>query len=134
MNQFLLDTNVFVEYLRRKNVGVVSRVQSLRPRDIRLCSVVLAELYHGAYRSPLPDANLKLVDELAATFVCLPFDELAADRYGQIRAVLEAAGTPIGPYGTQVAAIALAANLTLVTHNTQEFARIPQLLLEDWHA
>ncbi len=132
MSQFLLDTNVCIEYLRRRSQAILARIQACRPRDIRLCSIVLAELYHGAYRSPAPQDNLKLVDELADTFVCLPFDELAAERFGEIRTALEKAGTPIGPYDTQIAAIALCANLKLVTHNVNEFSRIASLQIEDW--
>ena len=65
-------------------------------------------------------------------FVSLPFDDAAASVYAIIRAHLESAGTPIGPYDLQIAAIALANGLTLVTHNTREFSRVPGLLLEDW--
>lgn len=38
----------------------------------------------------------------------------------------------IGPYDLLIAAIALANNLTLVTHNTNEFSRVPGLVIEDW--
>ncbi len=67
-----------------------------------------------------------------ARFVKLPVDEPAANEYGQIRAVLEVAGTPIGPYDMQIAAIALVQGLIVVTHNTREFGRIAGLQLEDW--
>ena len=65
-------------------------------------------------------------------FVSLPFDDSAAEVYGRVRAQLEAAGTPIGPYDLQIAAIALANDLVLVTHNTQEFSRISGLRIVDW--
>lgn len=57
---------------------------------------------------------------------------MAAKTYGKIRAELEQVGMPIGPLDLQIAAIALAHQLTLVTHNIREFSRIPQLRLEDW--
>lgn len=60
------------------------------------------------------------------------FDDLAAERYGELRAHLDAAGTPIGPNDLMIASIALANSLTLVTHNTGEFSRVPGLRLEDW--
>ncbi len=132
MSQFLLDTNVCIAYLRRRNQAILSRIQDCRPRDIRLYSIVLAEPYHGAYRSPAPHENLKLVDELAETFTTIPFDDMAAERFGEIRTILEKAGTPIGPYDTQIAAIALSTNLTLVTHNVSEFSRVAGLRIEDW--
>ena len=65
-------------------------------------------------------------------FDSLPFDDAAALIFGEIRADLSLKGTPIGPYDLQIAAIALANNLILVTNNTKEFNRIPSLLLVDW--
>ena len=62
----------------------------------------------------------------------LPYDDTAAQEYGRIRAYLENAGTPIGPYDLQIAAIALVYDLIVVTHNTKEFRRIPGLKVEDW--
>jgi tRNA(fMet)-specific endonuclease VapC len=62
----------------------------------------------------------------------LPFDDAAAVVYGEIRAALAQAGTPIGPNDLQIAAIALANDLTLVTHNTREFTRVQGLKLADW--
>ena len=64
----------------------------------------------------------------------LPFDDVAADVYGRIRAELESKGTPIGPNDLLIAAIAVANDLTLVTHNTNEFSRVTGLVLEDWEA
>jgi tRNA(fMet)-specific endonuclease VapC len=65
-------------------------------------------------------------------FISLPFDDKAARKFGNIRADLAKAGTPIGPYDLQIAAIALVNRLILVTHNTREFSRIAGLKLEDW--
>lgn len=65
-------------------------------------------------------------------FVSLPFDDNAALIYGEIRAQLRALGTPIGPNDLQIAAIALANNLILVTHNLREFSRVNGLPIEDW--
>lgn len=62
----------------------------------------------------------------------LGFDDAAAEIHAQIRHQLETAGTPIGPYDLQIAAIALDSGLTLVTHNTAEFSRVPGLTIEDW--
>lgn len=63
-----------------------------------------------------------------------PFDDAAADAYGKIRAQLSEIGKPIGANDLLIAAIALANNLTLVTHNTSEFARVPGLALEHWES
>lgn len=65
-------------------------------------------------------------------FVSLPFDGQAAAIGGSIRALLAASGTPIGPFDLQIAAIALANELILITHNTREFSRVSGLRLDDW--
>ncbi|MCB0293257.1 MAG: PIN domain-containing protein, partial [Calditrichaeota bacterium] len=65
-------------------------------------------------------------------FISLPFDDSAAEKYGEIRATLEKAGTPIGPNDLFIAAIAAANKTILVTHNTREFRRVVELTLEDW--
>jgi tRNA(fMet)-specific endonuclease VapC len=51
---------------------------------------------------------------------------------GEIRATLEKAGTPIGPYDLLIAATAVAKDIILVTHNTMEFSRVSGIRLEDW--
>lgn len=75
-----------------------------------------------------------LLATLFAQFHSLPFDGRAAQIFGEIRADLARKGTPIGPYDLQIAAIALAHNVTLVTHNSVEFGRIATLRLEDWES
>jgi len=73
-----------------------------------------------------------MVDELSATYGSVPFDDVAALNAAELRAHLAAIGQPIGPYDLLIAAIARTNNLTLVTHNTSEFARVPGLTLADW--
>jgi len=72
------------------------------------------------------------VDALLAPVTRLPFDDAAAEHFARIRHVLEQAGLMIGPFDAQIAAIALANQCTLVTHNTSEFGRVPGLTCEDW--
>lgn len=95
-------------------------------------SIVRAELAYGAAKSRTPDASAAKQQRFLRPYATLPFDDAAAVAFGQIRAALEAAGTPIGPYDLQIAAIALAHGLIVVTHNTREFGRVAGLLLEDW--
>lgn len=83
-------------------------------------------------RSKNPTTNLQLQQEFLKQFVSLPFDDDAANMFGRIRAKLAKAGTPIGAYDLQIAAISLVHGLTLVTHNTREFGRVEGLKLEDW--
>ncbi|MGB7512494.1 MAG: type II toxin-antitoxin system VapC family toxin [Pelodictyon phaeoclathratiforme] len=126
------DTNVWIRYLNPQSSPVKSCFLRYSVDRIFLCDVVKAELYFGAYKSTRRDENLALLDELSNGFLSLPFDGNAARQFGKIRAELARAGTPIGPYDLQIAAIALSRGLTLVTHNTREFSRVAGLYLEDW--
>jgi tRNA(fMet)-specific endonuclease VapC len=129
---YLLDANVWVQFLRQRHARVVQRIQARQPSDVRVCSVVASELYHGCLCSAHPAANRAKVDAVLQPYLSLPFDDTAADLHARIRHHLESLGTPIGPYDLQIAAIALVTACALVTHNTAEFARVPGLLIEDW--
>ena len=118
--------------MRGKNFTFKQKLETTVTKDIAVCSIVKAELFYGAMKSANPKRNLTLQQEFLAQFISLPFDDLAAMTFGMIRSQLEALGTPIGAYDLQIAAIALTKNLTLVTHNTREFKRINNLLIEDW--
>lgn len=109
---FLLDTNVCVQFLRGKNLPIRQHLSSSPAHEVCLCSVVLSELYCGALRSAKPLKNRADVDQFAAAFACLLFDQAAADVFASIRHHLETRGTPIGPYDLQIAAIALANGCT----------------------
>jgi tRNA(fMet)-specific endonuclease VapC len=129
---YLPDTNVWINHLNPAPSIVKSRLSAHPPSQIALCDVVKAELYYGAFKSARRDANMPVLETLFADFVSFPFDGGAARIFGDIRADLARKGTPIGPYDLQIAAIALANNCVLVTHNTGEFSRISGLKLEDW--
>jgi tRNA(fMet)-specific endonuclease VapC len=131
--RFLLDTNTCIIYLRGRNLGLKQRLESVS-QEVAVCSIVKAELFYGAMKSAKPDQNLRFQNAFLAQFTSLPFDDSAATLFGQIRSQLESRGTPIGAYDLQIAAIALAHNLTLVTHNTHEFSRVEGLPLVDWEA
>jgi tRNA(fMet)-specific endonuclease VapC len=99
--------------------------------DVVLCSVVRAELAFAALRSRDVAANLAKVNQFISRFLSLPFDDDAAEVYGLIRAALADRGMTIGPNDLLIASIARARDLTLVTHNTDEFGRVPGLRIED---
>ena len=130
--KYLLDTNPCVGYLRGKNQLLLQRFGQHPAADIALCSVVVGELYYGVERSANPAKEQALVDAFTARFVSLAFDDTAARIYARIRYDLETRGLPISENDYLIAAVALANNLILVTHNTKEFSRVPGLNLEDW--
>ena len=129
---YLLDTNTCIQYISRRNPAIIHRLQARSPQDIFLCDVVKYELYYGAYWSAYPGQNLNVLWDFFSEFISLPFDGRAAQICGQLRAQLAALGTPIRPYDLQIAAIALANNLAVVTHNVKEFNRVNGLAIEDW--
>jgi len=131
---YLLDSNVFIAYMRQTDPGLVQKVQNTDPKDIRLCSVVLGELYYGAFHGLAAHqaSSLAQIAQLRQNYSSMPFDDASAERYGQICADLAARGELLGPNDLLIAAIALVHGLTLVTHNTKEFSRVPGLTLEDW--
>jgi tRNA(fMet)-specific endonuclease VapC len=132
--KYLFDTNVCIRVLNGSSTGVIERLEGLDPSEVAMCAVVRAELVFGARKSTHVAENLRLVDAFFEPFVCLPFDDRAADAYGSVRADLERVGRPIGPNDLLIAATALANDLILVTHNISEFGRVPGLNLDDWEA
>lgn len=131
---YLLDTNTCIVYLKGRNLTLKQRLETVATSEIVVCSIVKAELCFGAMKSANPERNFALQQAFLAQFTSLPFDDLAATTFGVIRSQLETQGTPIGAYDLQIAAIALANNLTLVTHNTREFGRVDGLQIEDWES
>ncbi len=109
-------------------------MNSLSPEEAWLCDVVKFELYYGSYRSLRSQENLDTLRVFFSEFVSLPFDGQAAAICGYLRSQLAERGTPIGAYDLQIAAIALANELILVTHNVAEFNRVEGLSIEDWEA
>jgi tRNA(fMet)-specific endonuclease VapC len=129
---YLLDTNACIAYLRTPLSALGRRITQQQPGDIALCAVVKSELIYGAAHSARPQEQLTKLEHFFQPYVSLPFDDTSAAIAGRVRADLAARGTPIGAHDLQIAAIALANNLTLVTHNTREFSRVAGLRIEDW--
>ena len=129
---WLLDTNAWIQILKRPGGSLEQALLSHTPDEILLCSIVKAELWHGAHKYERTDRRLAVLAKLFAGFVSLPFDDAAAWHYAEIRHHLEVAGHVIGPNDLKIASICLANNLTLVTSNTAEFSRVPNLRIEDW--
>jgi tRNA(fMet)-specific endonuclease VapC len=89
-------------------------------------------MFYGTVKSQIPEQSRSKHIEFLETVYSIPFDDAAATEYGTLRAHLERQGTPIGANDMLIAAVALANNLILITHNTSEFGRVPGLKIEDW--
>ncbi len=132
--RYLLDTDTLSALTRpAPSPALLMRMATTAPEDRTTSSVTLAELLFGAHRTGSRSAEYlsRIRGALPATpFV--PFDDSAAEEYGRLRAHLEGRGTPIGHEDTQIAAIALANDLTVVTGNVRHFERVPGLTVENW--
>ena len=128
---YLLDTNTVIA-LMKNNASVCSQVRRVGYSELRICAPVEAELWFGVHKSSRVVENRQRLLTLLSWLPSLPFSSVAAPCFGEIRATLARQGQPIGPYDLQIAAIALAHGLILVTHNTHEFNRVPGIHLEDW--
>lgn len=132
MSQYLLDTNTCIQLLANRSQLVKKRFWSMPPFQLRLCSVVKAELEYGARHSQHVTANLELLEKFYAPLESLPFDDISATQYAIIREELARQGKLIGHNDLMIAAIAKAHKLILVTHNIKEFKRVVGLIIEDW--
>lgn len=130
--KYLLDTNICIYTIRHKPPHVLERFQEHQVGEIGLSSITAGELWYGVEKSQHPAKNQEALLKFLFPLEILPFDHLCAESYGKIRAHLESGGTPIGALDTLIAAQALSRGLTLVTHNTREFERVPGLKIEDW--
>lgn len=130
--KYMLDTNAGIVFIRGKNATLRGHVAAHPPDDLCVCSVVVGELRHGAKRSRNPVSEGAKVTAFLAPYASFSYDDAAAERYADVRTDLEARGLVIGSYDMLIAAIALTHNLTLVTHNTAEFNRVPGLQIVDW--
>ena len=133
MTRYLLDTNVLSEVMRKRpDAGVVRRLRSV-PADALATSVVcVMELRFGAARR----AARKLWDRIEAQVLgrveVLPLAEAEAIAAGDLLAVLEKRGEPIGVEDVWIAATALVRGLKVVTRNVRHFSRIDGLAVESW--
>jgi tRNA(fMet)-specific endonuclease VapC len=132
--KYLLDSNTCIGLLNGPSEALEARRKQTPVSRIRVCSVVKAELLYGAEKSRKSERTKQQLLIFFAKFNSMPFDDKAAQVYAEIRAGLEREGKLIGPNDLLIAAIAVANELTLVTHNTAEFSRVPGLQIEDWEA
>jgi tRNA(fMet)-specific endonuclease VapC len=129
---YLLDTNICIYIINNRPLKVVNHIKKLKPYQIKLSAISLAELEYGVSKSRNRNENRRALVHFASAFDILAFDDRDAEVYGLLRADLEKKGRVIGPYDMEIAAQAITRKLILVSNNTTEFSRIPHLRLENW--
>ena len=130
--KYLLDTDTLI-YVFKRAGNCLARLNPQKDSDVTISTISLFELEYGMGKT---DNRIKMdsyVLSLCRRYAVLDFDRAASVQAGAMRALLHTSGTPIGPYDVQIAGIALANNLTVVTRNVRVFSKVPQLKVENWY-
>lgn len=130
---FLLDTNILSAHLKRPG-GLTHRFIQHGGR-LFTSSICLAELYVWAFGKADITKTMAVIEQMLKYEVtAISFNDDAAREYARLRRLLKPLGIPVSPPDLFIAAVAMSSDLTLVTHNTADFERIPDLRLVDWLA
>ena len=129
--RYLLDTNTLSDFIRNPGGPVSRRLAVVGEAMVCTSIIVACELRYGAAKKGSPRLEER-VDQLLSSLEILPLDREADRHYAEVRALLSRTGQTIGPNDLLIAVHALALDLTLVTNNVREFARIPGLAFENW--
>lgn len=134
MPRYMLDTDICSFIVKRTNEKLLKRLRRTPVEDVCISAIAKAELLYGVDVSPRPEADRAAVAAFLTNVAVLDFPDEAATHYAAIRGHLKRKGAMIGANDLLIAAHARAAALTLVTNNTGEFSRVPQLKIENWTA
>lgn len=129
---WFLDTNIVVFCLRGKSPEAMRRIHATLAGDVRIPMQVMAELLVGAEKSAKPVESAAKTRAFIAPFAVAWPDAAVMEHYVSIRAALEGRGKVISEADLWIAATARAAGGVVVTNNTGEFTRVPDLQVEDW--
>lgn len=129
---YFLDTNTCIDFLKGTYESIRTKLLTLSPNEVKIPSVVKAELLFGAYKSQRRKENTERTERFLEPFEIIPFTEAMTYAYAELRADTEKRGMPVGPNDLLIASIVKHSTGILVTHNVQEFRRIKGLKLEDW--
>ena len=130
--RYMLDTDVCIALIKNRPVSMQSRLSLLIPEEVGISSMVVAELWFGVANSQKKKKNEAALKDFLEFVTLLDGPCAASPLYGQIRAQLQKLGTPIGAMDLLIASHALFLDTVLVTNNTREFERIPDLKVENW--
>jgi len=131
---FIFDTDIYTNVLRKiPSKKLIDRLKKVPRRDQFTTAITIGEVFYGIMKSPNRLRLLELFETvLLPRATILPFDFLAARKYGEVRTLLEKQGTPLEQADSQIASIALSRNMTLITGNIRHFKRVPGLKVENW--
>jgi len=129
---YMLDTNICIYVLKNHSDKLRHKFKAIK--NLCISSVTYGELCFGIENgdNSKREARWEQLDIFTQRLVIDPWDEDSARHYGFIRALLKKQGTPIGNNDLLIASHARSLNAVLVTNNTREFDRVPDLSLENW--
>lgn len=130
--KYFLDTNICIYYLKGISITIKTKLLEKHPDDIKIPSIVKAELLCGAEKSEKKTENLEKIYEFLLPFEIVPFSDTEAYQYAKLRTGVEIKGLPIGPNDLIIASIVIGNAGILVTNNIEEFKRIENITLENW--
>jgi tRNA(fMet)-specific endonuclease VapC len=134
MMLYMLDTNTCIRLIKQRPERIHARLLGLEVEDVTISSIVAAELWYGVALSQKKKQNQAALNDFLGFVKVLDWPAGACPVYGQIRAHLKRSGTPIGAMDLLIASHAAFLEVVLVTENTREFDRVPDLKVENWFA
>ena len=134
MSHYMLDTNTCIRLIKERPEGIHARLSGLDVEDVAISSIVAAELWYGVALSEKKKQNESALADFLDFVMVLDWPAGACPIYGRIRAHLKRKGTPIGAMDFLIASHAAFLKAVLVTENTREFDRVPDLKVENWLA
>jgi tRNA(fMet)-specific endonuclease VapC len=132
MPRYMLDTDTCSYIMKRSNDAVLKRLRQVPVREVCISVISKSELLFGVEVSPRRQQDEVALGAFLRYVEVLDFPDDAAPHYAKIRADLRTRGTMIGSNDLLIAAHARSLGLTLVTNNTREFGRVPNLAIENW--
>lgn len=130
--RYLLDTNTLI-YAQKQLGRCLEAIERHAPDALAWSVISLQELSLGVAKSSHPQRVHAYLAELRRRYRLFDYTAECAAQTGALQGSLQRLGTPIGPHDLQIAGIALAHDLTVVTRNTRGFSRVPNLKIEDWY-
>ena len=130
--RYMMDTNTCIALIKARPDSMFARLSGLSVGEVAISGIVAAELWYGVARSQQKKQNEAALRDFLDYVVVLDWPCEACSIYGQVRATLEEKGAPIGAMDLLIAAHSLWLDTIIVTDNTREFQRVPDLKIENW--
>ena len=127
-----LDSDICIHFLNGKDADLIKRFQAKSPTDLKVASIVQAELLFGVANSKKIRENGAKLAKFLEPYEIVNFDGRAASIYAKIRFALTKKGALIGPNDLILAATVIANQGSLATRNIGEFKRLENLEIEAW--